>query len=270
MIARAGRQGGVALAVVVWFIAGMSLLVAGVVLSARTDVRLAQLHLGRAQASAAGDGAVNLLLADILEGVYRQGDAARLPQQRYQLGDLQADVVAVPTEWLVDINAATAPLLATALKISGAANEGDAQFLANAVVQWRLDPAGAAGQRFEAMEDLLAVPALTRSTWDRARDYLAVPAGGAGLARPSAQAQQRLRMLRALAPTQRVLAGDQAPVDIAAGPGRSGGYRVDALVRVGDTYWLRRRWVVMSASMGALPWRVYRTEPARIVSRPSV
>ena len=38
------RQGGVALAIVVWFIAGMSLLVAGIVADARVDTRMAQLH----------------------------------------------------------------------------------------------------------------------------------------------------------------------------------------------------------------------------------
>ncbi|MFT4768630.1 MAG: general secretion pathway protein K [Glaciecola sp.] len=268
MTAYARREAGVALAVVVWFIAGMSLLVAGVVMSARTDVRLAQLHMGRAEASAAGDGAVNLLLADIRDGVYAKDSPPRLPQQRYQLGDLQVDVVAVPAEWLVDINAATAPLLANVLQISGALQQDSAQLLANAVVQWRFSPNGAAGKRFEAIEDLLSVQGANRRTWDRVRDYVAAPGGGAGLSRPSARAQHVMGLLRRLTPAQRVMAAEQAPVDVNVGAARFSGYRVDALVRVGDTFWLRRRWVSMSASVGVLPWRVYRTEPARIVSRP--
>lgn len=268
MMAYSRRETGVALAVVVWFIAGMSLLVAGVVMSARTDVRLAQLHMGRAQAAAAGDGAVNLLLADIQDGVFAKDAPPRLPQQRYQLGELQIDVAAVPTQWLVDINAATPALLTNALELSGALQADSAQFLANAVVQWRTGSQGARATRFDALEDLLSVQGMNRGTWDRLRDYVAVPVGGAGLSRPGARASHVMGMLRGLTPAQRLRAAEQASADVNVGATRFNGYRVDALVRVGDTVWLRRRWVSMGASLGVLPWRVYRTEPARIVSRP--
>ena len=43
-------QKGVALAIVVWFIAGMSLLVAGIVSHARVDTQMAQLHIAKAKA----------------------------------------------------------------------------------------------------------------------------------------------------------------------------------------------------------------------------
>ena len=56
-----GRQRGVALGIVVWFIAGMALLVSGIVSEARVDTRMAQLHYFRAQAAAAADGAINWL-----------------------------------------------------------------------------------------------------------------------------------------------------------------------------------------------------------------
>ena len=55
---------GVALAIVVWFIAGMALLVSGIVSDARMGTRMAQLHYFKAQAAAAGDGAINLALAE--------------------------------------------------------------------------------------------------------------------------------------------------------------------------------------------------------------
>ncbi len=57
-------ESGVALGIVVWFIAGMALLVSGIVSEARIDTRLAQLHYFKAQAAAAGDGAINLALAE--------------------------------------------------------------------------------------------------------------------------------------------------------------------------------------------------------------
>ena len=58
------HQQGIALGVVVWFIAGMALIVSGIVSEAKVDTRMAQLHYFRAQAAAAGDGAINLALAE--------------------------------------------------------------------------------------------------------------------------------------------------------------------------------------------------------------
>ena len=67
------RERGVALAIVVWFIAGMSLLVAGIVSHARVDTQMAQLHVARAKAAAAGDGAIQLMMADLVTGALTQG-----------------------------------------------------------------------------------------------------------------------------------------------------------------------------------------------------
>jgi type II secretory pathway component PulK len=256
----------VALAVVVWFIAGMSLLVAGVVLSARTDARLAQLHLGRAQATAAGDGAVNLLMADVMEGRFRASDQHLLAQQRYRFGELEVSVVAVPMEWLVDINAVSPGLLANALRLSRAAKPEMAKALSDAVVQWRSGAEGIRGVRFESIEDLLAVPGMNRATWDQIRDYVAVPPPAtSGVAKAGGRAQRALQRLRTLAPAQRV--ASDAAAEMNGGRSGSGSYRVDAIVRIGDTPWLRRRWVMVGGGQNALPWRVVRTEPARIVSK---
>ncbi len=44
-----------------------------------------------------------------------------------------------------------------------------------------------------------------------------------------------------------------------------GSYRLDAVVRVGDQQWLRRRWASGGVAEGSqLPWRFTRTEPARV------
>ncbi|MFK7831530.1 MAG: hypothetical protein AB8B57_17285 [Congregibacter sp.] len=266
------RQSGVALAIVVWFIAGMSLLVASVVLSARNDVRLAQLHVGRAQATAAGDGAIALLLADIRDGQFA-GDGARgagLAQQQYQLGEHSVTVVAVPIEWLVDLNTAPQSLLVNAMQSSGGFTPDDAESLAAAVVQWRSGTAGGRASRFEATEDLLSVEGMNRASWDSIRDFVGIAQGRAALASLSGRAGQSLSALEALRPASRVqqpglMAPDARPPG--SSRGASGGYRVDALLEVGDRFWLRRRWITMSGSTGFLPWRVERTEPVRIVQR---
>ena len=58
------RQRGIALAIVVWFIAGMSILVAGIVAQASVDTRMAQVHVARAKTAAAGDGAIMLMMSE--------------------------------------------------------------------------------------------------------------------------------------------------------------------------------------------------------------
>ena len=63
---RSVREDGVALAIVVWFIAGMSLLVAGIISHVRVDTRMTQLHVARAHAASAGDGAIQLMLAGLV------------------------------------------------------------------------------------------------------------------------------------------------------------------------------------------------------------
>ena len=267
---RAGQR-GVALAVVVWFIAGMSLLVAGVVLSARTDVRLAQLHVGRAQASAAGDGAISLLMADVLDGQFAAEDATPpLAQNRYQFGEHRVTVLAVPVEWLVDLNVAPEPLLAETLSWNGGLAVDEAKQLAGAVVQWRSGAAGIGTGRFEAMEDLLSVEGMNRASWDSIRDFIAISQGRAALASFRASASETLGLLAALSPVARLVAGNGlVPAGTFAKSGRSGSgsYRVDALVEVGERVWLRRRWIAFAGGSGVLPWRVARTEPARIVQR---
>lgn len=248
-----------ALAIVVWFIAGMSLLVAGIVMSARSDSRLAQLHLGRAQAAAAGDGAIALLLADVLEGRFAENGAS-LPQGRYRLGGHEVTVLAINQEVLVDINNATPPLLEAAFATAGIGGERAAA-LAGAVVQLRRESGRNAPRPFTTIEDLIAVPGLDRTALDAVRDYVAVPDSGRGLYQSGGRAQRSLRVLKTVAPSAR---GDTL-VDAGAALGRGQTLRVDAIVTIGDRRWLRRRWVSLGAGSDGLPWRVTRTEPVRIV-----
>ncbi|GAB5413096.1 MAG: hypothetical protein Cons2KO_06990 [Congregibacter sp.] len=263
-IRRANSQRGVALALVVWFIAGMSLLVAGTVFSARSDVRMAQLHLARAQATAAGDGAIELLLADLLDGAFDQGG---LVQQRYRLGEIEVSVLALPEPWMVEINSASPELLARAFVWSGTANADAAQELARAVVQWRSGSTGNRPRRFEALEDLLDVEGMNRKMWDSMRDYIAVSAAMSGQSN-GARAQQALQRLQEAGPETRVARAGMSAVlsdPNAQGRSRSGRYRVDAMVKLGEASWLRRRWVSMSNARIGMPWQFTRTEPARIV-----
>lgn len=251
------RQDGVALAVVVWFIAGMALLVAGTVSRVTVDTRLAQAHLFRAQAEAAGDGAISLLLADLHEGAFRDGDAP--PAAAYRLGEHDIRVLALPTRELLDLNRAPLPQLRQLFQRHAGLDAEEARSLAASVIEWRRSGGRVPprAMRFEVVEDLLRVEGMTRTRLDDVRHL--VTAGARGSARP------KLAWIAAQAPAQRVAAGTLAPRR--GGPWRAASaYRVDALVEIGDQHWLRRRWVDMSSGAGSrLPWSTRRAEPARAI-----
>ncbi|MEM1404589.1 MAG: hypothetical protein AAGG55_14725 [Pseudomonadota bacterium] len=262
------RQTGVALAVVVWFVAGMSLLVAGIVSASRSDVRLGQLHAAKAQVTATGDGAINLLLADMLEGRFVSPAGSTLPMGGYRLGELEASVVAVPAGWLVDLNAAPIPVIARALRMSGAMGPEQSRVMAEAVVQWRRSRSSdGAAQRFKATEDLLGVNGVDRATLDSVRDFVAAPGTARGLAQVGPRSQLALQAALSLSPKRRVSSGAAlAPLPPGLGfSGRSGSFRVDAIVDAGGRRWLRRRWVNTADASDGMPWRIVRTEPARVI-----
>ena len=252
-----------ALAVVVWFIAGMSLLVAGIVSRATVDTQLAQAHLFRAQAEAAGDGAVNLLMADVLDKRFASG--ADVPAASYRLGGFTVQVLAMPTAALVDVNTAALPQLARLFREYGNAAGDEARALAASVVEWRRS----GGQqpprpaRFDVVEDLLQVEGMTRTRLDDIRHMVTASGASAPGRAP------RLAWVAARSPAAVIREGlpESSPARRqASAPRGASSYRVDALVEAGDRYWLRRRWVDLGAGWGSsLPWTTRRVEPARVI-----
>ena len=260
-------QSGIALAIVVWFIAGMSLLVAGIVAHARVDSRMAQLHVARAKAVAAGDGAIQLRLAG--------GDSAKRAgvNSLHQLGDLEVEVRLQSAAGLIDLNSASQELLTALFLVAGKLDLDEAKMMANNVVKWRTPQSKYSAtrrqSRFDAIEDLMRVEGITRSVLDGVRDFVVAGAAGKG------------QMNWKLAPRELLDLAAQAGPKLARASNANFGrveasgkitddsstvYRADAIVRYGDQTWLRRRWVApgQTSRHSSLPWRILRTEPARV------
>ncbi len=264
------RQKGVALAIVVWFIAGMSLLVAGIVAQARQDTHMAQVHVARAKAVAAGDGAIQLMMVDLMSAERGSEPATR---GRYRVGEVEVDVALVPAAGLVDINKASFEVLAALFLFAGSLAQDEALQLADSVVQTR-SAGRAGGVQFNAIEDLLRAPGVSRALLDSVRDFIVVGESGQGVINWSLAPEELLEVLAIANPAQadkirarRGATGTGARRS-AGGPAasRTDAYRADAYVRYGDKTWLRRRWIsVGTNSSSALPWRVTRTEPARVM-----
>ena len=261
------RQQGVALAIVVWFIAGMSLLVAGIVAQARVDTQMAQVHVARAKAAAAGDGAIQLMMVDLMTSRREAGD---FPVGRYRLGEIEVTVSMLPAAGLIDINRAQPEVLFALFLLAGGLPEEQARLLAETVVQSRA--AGVAGRRLDAVEDLLRVPGASRTLLDSVRDFIVVGESGQGGMNWSLAPDAILDVLARSNPAQAdaVRARRSSPGAGGQRVSRSGAYRADAIVRYGDKTWLRRRWVsIETSSSTALPWRYTRTEPPRVLMEDS-
>lgn len=265
-------QRGVALAIVLWFLAGMSLLVSGITYLARTDTQMAQLHLARATAVSAGDGAILLMLAG-----FAGDDASRTPRKRtlardFMVGTQTVSVVMVPATRLIDLNAAPASVLAGLFVAAAHMPRAEAKSLAENMVLWRNplnpDQSAGAGARYYAPEDMLRVPGVTRAVWDGVRDSVVVTAGGNSDAAPgfvTAPDAVEAILETADVTTATGTAGSPATEGIDRGAGGRS-WRVDALVSTGGRTWLRRKWVLLgSGGDSPLPWRFSRVEAPRVV-----
>jgi hypothetical protein len=272
------RDRGIAMVTVLWFVAAMSLLVAGIVGSARTDVRMAQFHLQEAEGTAAADGAIRLFLADYLDGRLT-GEQPVLARQRYRVGEIDVMVVAVPAAQLVDPNTATPGLLRASLEAAGA-DEASTQLTRAIVARREQARAGRRGRGtpFPVVEALLEVPGLGRRVWDSLRDYLAVGVGvgtalnaeAGGRGREGGGGAEAVARLRSLAPQARAQRSSLDPGPVSVGPNwRPGGeLRIDAMFQRGGHSWLRRRWErVGAAGSSGLPWTTERVEATRMINR---
>ncbi len=258
----APRQQGVALAIVLWFLAGMTLLVSGITYLARVDTQMAQLHRDRAAAVAAGDGAILLMLAAFANRDTSPGEQESTALQgEYRVGDQSVAVVMVPTPGLVNLNSAPAALLERLFSSAARLPAADATALAQSVVGWRerRDPSlpEELGGPLLAAEDLLQVPGMSRALWDVLRDHVVVEGGASGSSPDMALAPESLRA--ALGKPGAATSGEAG-----SGAANAQSYRVDALVTTGGRTWLRRKWAILGSGAGGLPWRFSRVEAPRV------
>jgi general secretion pathway protein K len=285
------QQQGVVLAVLVWFLAAMSLLVAGIVYQARMDARLTRWQMNHAQAAALGDGAIQLALADLLRQE-RQGEVTGRGQRwgYYELSGARVGIGITPVTGLVDLNTATEELLFSLFAYGAGVGEENAKDLALNVIEWRSPASGDQGRqegmygggslrhgRFEAVEDLLLVAGIDRAVFDSVREsvYVAQQSQG-GVDWVSAPASVIAVLIEGDWPAARKVVSNRAqdterrwavPSGLDMSHQQTGSlslFRVDALVQLGDEHFLRRRWVDRRKPGGdGLPWSFFRSEPVR-------
>jgi general secretion pathway protein K len=275
--ARTG-QSGVALAVVVWFLAAMSLLVTGIVSHARVDTRMAQLHVAGAKATAAADGAILLYLADFASADEEDDRRAASMRRDLRVGDRTVAVEILPAAGLIDVGSASQKTLASLFRYRTGMDEEQAQFLAGNVVQSRASGLGLAGAargkvQVRAPEDLMRIDGVSRTLLDAIRDLVTVDDGVRRGAVNPAYAPPAVLAALGLGDDEGDLQPTPGEREGALSSAGSGGrlptrglFRVDAWVQDGGSTWLRRRWVEFGrTAKGEMPWQFNRTEPVRLV-----
>jgi len=272
------QQSGVALAIVLWFTAGMSLLVAGLVYNARMDTRMAQVHVARAKVAAAGDGAISLMMADVINGNLGEHSATVIPEQRYSLGDTNVQVRLLPSNGLLNINQADQKTLAALFFLATDMDSAEARSLAANVIKWRKSSPRPGvrvmlRREIKELEDLMQVDGMTRSYFDAVREYISAGSKGGGATDWAIASELLRRVLEQVDPqkakvmsARRTRAVERRAGGQASSFSRARSYRVDAFMEYGGRVWLRRRWIELQPGRSsALPWRVARTEAPRVV-----
>ena len=272
-------QKGMALIAVLWIVAALSILVAGMSQAVRVEARLVSSARQIVVASALGDAAIHLVLQAMVASAEPLTRLATV-QTRYQ--GLEIAVQILPLNGLIDINSAPEPLLARLFVLAGGAAPADAAVLAHAAVELRA-ARGAQGraQGFEAQEDLMRVPGLDYDLYANIAPLVTADQAGSGRVNPMAAPEGVLAVLAD---------GNVALAASIAAERSAGGSAIDTTTLTGDyidsaatrRFQLQARvplpdggWVLVSrsvdlraAAQGGLPWRTFRAEQ-RLEPRPS-
>ncbi len=262
---------GMALVAVLWIVAALSLLVASVTQGVRQHVRSVGTVRDAVVAQAQADAAIHLALQALHVSPSRpQG----LQAMRVDVGAVAVDIVVQPLTGFIDLDRAPAPLLASLLKTAGGLPSGQAEALAQTMVEWRGPRAGRAGEpnHFEAAEDLLLVPGMDYALFRRLESLVTTEQAGSAGVNPLAA---NVDVLTVLAQGNASLASRIATARDAAQAGidttalasafvASGGterYRVEARVPTeGGKMEAFARTIVFAESPSGVPWRTLRTE----------
>lgn len=273
-------QQGIALVAVLWIVAALSIVVAGIQLSVRNELRVVGASRHTIESVALGEAAVALALQDMVAGGERLN---RQVVREYVYGGSTVPVEITPLTGLIDINRASETLLASMYTIGGGASPQVAAGLAAATVQMRGErDALGREQGFEAIQDLLQVPGVGYDLYARLSPLVTAEAQGNGKVNPLAAPEEVLvvlaggNALRSQAITARRAAGaGPSEIDTTELNGEfistsvSTRYRILARVPLSDGGGVAVvRYVdVRQDKQSGMPWRIFNAEHWMIAPR---
>ena len=191
-------QTGYALALLMWMIAGMSLLVMAVIHFAQDDIGLAEQRLNEAKSDALARGVAMLALRDealapYLDEAKPDGDGptgrnsgnrtdnkrvdGALSSRRYELDGHVAVATVHPASGFVSLNGASGYELGRLFTEMGGASKSEVDALVQGVMDYRNQrSANSASLQdfmgFRSREELLSVRGMRKGIYDRVKDYV--------------------------------------------------------------------------------------------------
>lgn len=179
---------GIALVVVIWTVALLAMLAMGFASQARTQLLLARNQHEQARARALADAGIALAILGVLDSSPQTNWHADGAVRTFAFGGGTIRAGLEDEAGKIDLNVAPLPLLAGLFRAVG---EGPAQAasLAAAIAEWKAERAGkwadiGAPRRpgpFLAIEELRALPLMTRELYERVRPFVTVHSGRAGI-----------------------------------------------------------------------------------------
>lgn len=174
----AGSARGVALIIVLWTVAALSVLVLGVVHAQRSELRLADATRSLTLDAAIGQAAIQLLIQRQRSPAEGQARLQRVP---VGYGGREVVVEVMPLAGLIDLNAAPEPLLAALFRQAANLDERAAAALAAALLARREQrlPDGS-HNRLQAVQELLALPGVDYGLLARIAPLVTIDSAGSG------------------------------------------------------------------------------------------
>lgn len=273
-------QQGIALVAVLWITAALAIVVGGVQLSVRSELRVVGASRQAIESVALGEAAVMLALQDMV-AVGERMDRQVVRDYGYHGRTIPVEIT--PLTGLIDINRATEALLTSMYSIGGGLSPEVAASLAVATVQVRSqrDPLDRE-QGFESIQDLLQVPGVDYDLYARLSPLATADAQGNGKVNPLAAPEEVLvvlaggNALRARSIRARRDAGaGSSDIDTTVLNGEfisasaTTRYRILARVPISDGGWLAvARYVdVRPDNKSGMPWRMFNAEHWMIAPR---
>ncbi|TXT35254.1 MAG: proteinral secretion pathway protein K [Comamonadaceae bacterium] len=275
-MAQKRRQIGMALIAVLWMVAALGIMMAGVIHVVRGELRIVGNARLEVVNTALADAAIRIALRDM---VVNKGNGFRAVQNRViDIFDKQVNLKTIPLSGRVDLNSATTELLSDVFLYAGGESRQSADNLANQVIQAR-GQKSAQGEavKLHAVEDLLLFTRLNYSTYAKIKSIVTVDLNGSGRVNPLAASLDTLRVLtQGDVELARQLYASQlsnpefmdltrlTTTHIETAPVMR--LALQAVVRVDDSSSFMREWRVdVAESSRGLPWRVLGMDAGRFV-----
>ncbi|MCP8899362.1 hypothetical protein [Gilvimarinus xylanilyticus] len=233
-----GGQRGLALAMLLWFVAALALLVAGVMGLSKQDMLTVRLYHAQAQVNSTAQGVVRLITAG---SVKRDTSAEASIEGWVELAGFTGRVRFIPSRVFVDLLNADQILLEELFNSVGL--QARAQPLVESILKWRAPSEGQnsreSGPVAFVMEDVMAAEGVSRLVYEKIKWFSCL---GCNRSQPNAGNAASLFLSSSGA---EYIDNDGGAVDTAERFDMRGGGRVDVRVKLPDgKIYQRSMWVL--------------------------